>query len=288
VHRLDPATLFLTNAVVFGTVALVTTFYYATQRTYPGFREWLAGAWSATVALVALALLGGGGPASRVAILLANVLIVRAGEWLYRGTAGFAGAASRLGAADLAVYGGGLAAFSWWLFVDYDVSRRIAVFSLCLAWACGKTVLAALRLARGPYRASGLFLALATSLLCVLPLVRGVAALVRAREHPQLLMQRTGVELVLLAGCMGAAVVAILAFMILNGRRTTVELEEALGQVKQLEGIIPICMYCKKVQVDPDSWTRIEKYVAEHSQATFSHGICPDCFAREQGHPNGR
>lgn len=65
-------------------------------------------------------------------------------------------------------------------------------------------------------------------------------------------------------------------------RRANQELQDALGRVKQLEGIIPICMYCKKVRVDPGSWDRIEKYVTEHTNATFSHGICPECLPRAE------
>jgi phosphoserine phosphatase RsbU/P len=56
------------------------------------------------------------------------------------------------------------------------------------------------------------------------------------------------------------------------------ELEVALAHVKQLEGILPICSYCKKIRNDLDSWQHVESYVAAHSQAEFSHSICPACF----------
>jgi sigma-B regulation protein RsbU (phosphoserine phosphatase) len=58
------------------------------------------------------------------------------------------------------------------------------------------------------------------------------------------------------------------------------ELEDALARVKQLEGIIPICMYCKNVRNEKEYWQRVELYVSEHSAARFSHGICPTCLAR--------
>jgi DNA-binding response OmpR family regulator len=56
------------------------------------------------------------------------------------------------------------------------------------------------------------------------------------------------------------------------------------SEVKQLEGLLPICMYCKKIRDDkaPDgeatAWVRVEEYVSAHSDASFSHGICPDCY----------
>ena len=55
------------------------------------------------------------------------------------------------------------------------------------------------------------------------------------------------------------------------------ELERALARVKQLEGIIPICMYCKKIRDDQNSWHQLEQYITDHSGAFFSHGICPHC-----------
>jgi PAS domain-containing protein len=59
------------------------------------------------------------------------------------------------------------------------------------------------------------------------------------------------------------------------------ELEATLDRVKQLEGIIPICSYCKKIRDDQHGWQGLEKYISAHSEAQFSHGICPACFEEE-------
>jgi len=56
------------------------------------------------------------------------------------------------------------------------------------------------------------------------------------------------------------------------------ELEKALEHVKQLQGIFPICSYCKKIRGDQDYWQTVESYVADHSEAEFSHSICPACY----------
>lgn len=58
------------------------------------------------------------------------------------------------------------------------------------------------------------------------------------------------------------------------------DLEEALARVKRLQGLLPICMYCKKIRSDEHYWQQVEQYVSDHSEARFSHGICPDCFER--------
>jgi phosphoserine phosphatase RsbU/P len=56
------------------------------------------------------------------------------------------------------------------------------------------------------------------------------------------------------------------------------ELEEALGNVRRLSGLLPICSYCKAIRDDSDYWHRVEEYMTEHSEVKFSHGICPKCL----------
>jgi methyl-accepting chemotaxis protein len=56
-----------------------------------------------------------------------------------------------------------------------------------------------------------------------------------------------------------------------------VELKEALAEVKQLSGLLPICASCKKIRDDKGYWNQIETYISEHSEAMFTHAICPDC-----------
>ena len=53
--------------------------------------------------------------------------------------------------------------------------------------------------------------------------------------------------------------------------------ERALAEITRLQGMLPICSYCKKIRNDENSWEQLESYITEHSHATFSHGICPDC-----------
>jgi YesN/AraC family two-component response regulator len=55
------------------------------------------------------------------------------------------------------------------------------------------------------------------------------------------------------------------------------ELQVALAKVKLLSGLLPICACCKKVRDDKGYWNQIESYISEHSEAEFSHGICPEC-----------
>ncbi|MGO9015942.1 MAG: response regulator transcription factor [Dissulfurispiraceae bacterium] len=55
------------------------------------------------------------------------------------------------------------------------------------------------------------------------------------------------------------------------------ELQDAIAKVKTLSGMLPICASCKKIRDDKGYWKQIEAYISEHSEALFTHGICPEC-----------
>jgi phosphoserine phosphatase RsbU/P len=56
------------------------------------------------------------------------------------------------------------------------------------------------------------------------------------------------------------------------------ELQAALSKVKQLSGLLPICSYCKSIRSDENYWEKVESYLSDHTDARFSHGICPSCY----------
>jgi GAF domain-containing protein len=69
------------------------------------------------------------------------------------------------------------------------------------------------------------------------------------------------------------------------------DLTAAMARIQALEGVLPICQYCKKIRLqgadeaDPKSWVAIETFIKERSRAAFSHGICPDCMRTVHGKP---
>jgi CheY-like chemotaxis protein len=58
------------------------------------------------------------------------------------------------------------------------------------------------------------------------------------------------------------------------------ELQEALASIKTLRGLLPICCHCKKIRDDKGYWSQLERYIHEHSDAEFSHSICPECLGK--------
>ena len=76
-------------------------------------------------------------------------------------------------------------------------------------------------------------------------------------------------------------VFVVIGLIILNFQKVEYDLMIMTEEVKTLRGIIPICAYCKKIRDDKGAWNQLEAYVANHTLAKFSHGICPECLQNE-------
>jgi hypothetical protein len=61
---------------------------------------------------------------------------------------------------------------------------------------------------------------------------------------------------------------------------TAATLRRSLAEVKILEGILPMCSYCKKIRDEQWQWQQLESYISEHANAQVSHGLCPDCYKK--------
>ena len=66
--------------------------------------------------------------------------------------------------------------------------------------------------------------------------------------------------------------------MLLELRRASSELAVALSELKTVQGLLPICSYCKRVRDDAGYWSELESYIQSRTDAGFTHGICPACF----------
>jgi hypothetical protein len=81
-----------------------------------------------------------------------------------------------------------------------------------------------------------------------------------------------------LAACIVVAGMASLVRTQLRAQeRLNAELFETVAQIKRLEGLLPICAECKQIRNERGQWERMEKYITAHSEARFSHSVCPEC-----------
>ncbi|MGL1934223.1 MAG: hypothetical protein OCD01_04360 [Fibrobacterales bacterium] len=137
--------------------------------------------------------------------------------------------------------------------------------------------------------------------LVSLYLILCIGSLVFDRVGPNavhIIIHETLIEMGMLAACM-----FIITFVAIQSYRSAhlrvftlnydleiknVQLQKAVDEIKTLQGIIPICSCCKKIRSEGGAWDQIEHYIAQHSDASFSHGVCPDCIKSEYPHIHER
>jgi GAF domain-containing protein len=69
---------------------------------------------------------------------------------------------------------------------------------------------------------------------------------------------------------------------LLELQRASAQLAEGLERVKTLHGLLPICAWCKRIRDDSGYWSKVEAYISAHSEAAFTHGICPECLEKQR------
>lgn len=113
-----------------------------------------------------------------------------------------------------------------------------------------------------------------------------IYSLVQSPDLPLVTAQRIAIPA--LASLLIAPPASYFALRLLQGlidtehrnRQLISELSDALADVKRLSGLLPVCAHCKNIRDDRGAWHQIERYVAQFSDAEFSHDICPDCFTK--------
>jgi hypothetical protein len=76
------------------------------------------------------------------------------------------------------------------------------------------------------------------------------------------------------------AVLSLIGYLTYRTARQTRELER---EIKVLKGLLPICMFCKRIRDEREEWQKLEAYLSQHSEARFSHGLCPECAREHYG-----
>lgn len=279
-RTVDVRTLVLVASVAAGATALLFLIIGRPQRRVaPELSLWAAAFASNAVGLT-LIYLRGRIPAV-VSFSVANLMILAAAQLLLVGLDAFVGR-PRL-RHHVAYFGAAVVALLVARRGAYEVfagTLSVVLFVPSVA-LCARLVW----MPRPGMRAERAVLVALFALEAVLLAVRGIGAALGHRQAT--LFVPTPPTILLYFGVILAPMLVGPALLALIGRREQLakeqvigELTTALAEVRTLRGLLPICAGCKQIRDDAGGWSSVETYVARHSDAEFTHGICPTCAAR--------
>ncbi len=286
--NLDVRTIFIADALITALISLALFFYGKTYKTYPGFKHWTAGSLAASFAFAAAALRGI--IPEWTSVLLVNGTSVFAFIIRLDGVARFVQGKS-VNRILYAIAPLEMAFAGFFFFVHDSIDIRLAIMTACacpcLWWIAAIFIHASFREKKPFYPIAG-----------AIAIIYGTTSLVRTTfwflDSPVGIFDNTLYSAAFFLSVLVFEVWFGLLFLMMNSRRLEEELvakeetlkeqfsrlNNAMSEVKVLKGLLPICSCCKKIRDDDGYWTQLESYIDRHSEATFTHGICPECATK--------
>ncbi len=266
------------NAVIGLVFFLYTLYFGRMHRTHPGFREWML---SSLFYFVSQTLIGLRGhiPDWASIVVGGNVLQLLTCTFLAEGLGQFFGQTSRLRWLSVPPVIG-LITGSYFTYLAPNLAARIITVSLFTLPALVYGLWLMRLAARSFSLASSFWLVLTLGGLIALNLARA-AETASADIAPLSDLMRAPISQSYFALLLSLFVLALyLGLLGLHSQRTEVELNTALVELNALEGMLPICSYCKKIRDEKGEWNQLEAYISDRSAAEFTHGYCPECATK--------
>lgn len=263
------------NAFIMIVIGLAMVAVYLTRTTYPGFPEWIAAPFVGAAGVVLLALRGS--LSLLVTVLLANTLILIGIALVYDGLCVFAGRKRNkwIHVSAALVF---FPAMVYLTYVVPSLRMRTAVITITVIIYCASSLDVILRRIRSQFGTNLLF-EIGFSVELIWNVVRTIAIFATGRSAGPATLESTFVIITMLLS-ITTNLFVLVGLSVLNFQRTERELLTSRSELSTLRGIIPICASCKRIRDDEGYWNAVESYISKHTQAEFSHSICPDCRAK--------
>lgn len=267
-----------TLSLATGLVALVLGGYMShlqwARPTYPGFKHWTLASFLVALAMPLVSLRDVA--PDWLSIVVANQLFLLFTILMIRGLALFAGRRPKKGQ-DIILSLLFLACALWWTYGEPNLNNRIISFSFIFFFyllRCAKLVWFEVTAATG---VRNLVLAGTFALVGIFFLARALVAIFTPQPAVSL-MTFTPWQAVTFTVAFSSVPVTLFGLVFLNIQRMEKDLRAAQDEVKTLAGLLPICAQCKRIRDDGGYWHQVEEYITTRTEATFTHGICPQCM----------
>lgn len=245
-----------------------------TRKTYSGFRQWTISSVVNFFGLLFLSLRGV--IPDFYSVVVANTLIVGGYGFVAYGIEIFFG---HKGRKWLFVALGALVfvAFSYFTYSSPNVTARIVSITIILTILCTYCAYIIYRFPQKTQHVHNGLLTAVFSFQAIWSIFR-IIPTVFFDDPIMDYMQAPAIHGITVVIYFGGNIFITIGLIIMNFQRVEIELLDSMNEIKILRGIIPICSSCKKIRDDKGLWEQVEIYIREHSDAVFSHSICPDCF----------
>lgn len=276
---LDIRTLVFISGVLSLVLWFAMFYIYLARKTYPGFGQWLYGTLFNAAGMLLICLRDY--VPDFFSIVAANIFIILYLVFLTSGINAFLGGRQRIWPYILSVVFLTITAIHF-TYVTPSLSARIIIISsLLILYGVYFGVLVERKV---PLLLGGRnwFLTITIYAFVCWLIVRIILTIILERHSAGFMSASAiqGASFVIFAVLNVAVTVGLIT---LNFQRVELDLRKSAEEISTLKGIIPICANCKKIRDDQGYWNHLEKYIREHADVEFSHGICPEC--REKLYP---
>lgn len=251
-------------------------FVALTRKVYPGFKTWTIATLLNSIGMISLSLRNI--LPDFVTIVIANLLLTFFFVLIARGLIEFADGKQKLWL-DIVPVAVISAAFLYFTYYSPNVSARVIAISLVIAALCGRNILIICKQIPLILFSTNWFLLMSLILMGGWFLLRTLFTLIFENQIVDFMSASAFQGLSFYISFVGN-ITLVIGLITMNAQRLEQDLIKAMDQVKTLTGLIPICSSCKKIRDDQGYWQEVEIYVRNHSEADFSHGLCPECLKR--------
>jgi hypothetical protein len=270
---IDLRTLMFISGITSVLTCVCMLYVYFTQRTYAGFRSWVMAFCSLAFGMVLVSLRSM--LPDFFSIIIGNILLGLFSIFLAFGLTAFAGLKPRIwmyAAAVILLF----ASHSYFTYTTPDVNIRIIIHSLFVVVLCSSSLVIVVRDVPRILPKKSWFLIVYFSFNGLWFFLRMIRTLWGKTMLSDLMAGGLFEKMTMIIS-VEVSVICAVGLITINSRRVSHELALARDEIKALKGFIPICASCKKIRDDKGYWNQLEKYISEHTDAQFSHGICPEC-----------
>jgi hypothetical protein len=272
-YDLDMRTLVYSAGIVSLMLTLCMFYVLYARKTYAGFFQWTISVLLTFLGFMLLSLRGIF--PDFLTIVVANSLLVASTLLIIAGIEAFIGLSRKMWQYSVPLVFL-IITFVYFTYFSASLSARVAIISVTRALLFTYCAFLIHKYIPPLLNGRNRLLIITFGVVAAWFLIRAVLT-IYSGYGKQDLMLLTVINQLSFIFIVGGNIGIITGLIILNSQRIEHELSTVISEIRQLKGILPICASCKKIRDDKGYWNQIESYIRDHSEAEFSHGICPDC-----------